>query len=104
MSFSLTIETEGEEVSSSPRELLPPHGRQPGGVEPLGAAPGPLQPQPGATAVSTPRPGTRCGRLAHLLDDHGVPERGRLLQTLHKLSHVRRQVCEGGHLPAKRTG
>lgn len=40
----------------------------------------------------------------YLLDDHGVLQRACLLQLLHKLFHVRLEVREGGHLPAKRTG
>lgn len=34
----------------------------------------------------------------YLFDDHGVPQRARLLQLLHKLLHVRLEVREGGHL------
>lgn len=55
--------------------------------------------------VPTPHPNPASSELgAHtdLLDDHGVPQRAGCLQVCHKLSHVRLEVCEGGHLLARR--
>lgn len=58
----------------------------------------------GPTMSTLPQVMSRAPVHTDLLDDHGVPQRARLLQVLYELSHVRLEVREGGHLLTRGQG
>lgn len=58
----------------------------------------------GPTMFTPPQVVSRAPVHTDLLDDHGVPQRARLLQVPYELSHVRLEVREGGHLLTRGQG